>query len=271
MNIFDYCENDPEGLLECINGGADVHARNDHGDTPLKLAIMKDAKDCVVILIKHGAIIMDSQFFHNILLIAIMNNSHNCLLFLLEYDVNGIAFNFDDYELYIAIASNYGSIESLQILMQYDVIKNCVNKKDDHGNTPLHTAAARFNNRCLEILIQNGGDIHIHNSFGCTPLWFAIRYGSYKCTKLLLQRGADVNARNRDGHTPLHSAALAFGIQIRRKSLKIMKILIEYGADTNALNDTGFTFLDYLSGDHKEKIEKIIKEMQEYNIKEPCV
>lgn len=62
------------------------------------------------------------------------------------------------------------------------------------------------------------------NPEGDTLLHLATRRVNEKSVKMLLRIGADPNARNKLGRTPLHEAAIA-------GSLKILQLLIDYGGD----------------------------------------
>ena len=62
------------------------------------------------------------------------------------------------------------------------------------------------------------------NTDGDTLLHLATRRMNEKSVKMLLRIGADPNARNKIGRTPLHEAAIS-------GSLKILQLLVEYGGD----------------------------------------
>ncbi len=77
---------------------------------------------------------------------------------------------------------------------------------DDHGKTPLHSAALRCNPELNEFLLDQGSDLHAKNSWGSTPLMTAITAGAIEDAALFLRRGAHPNATDKKGRTPLHVA-----------------------------------------------------------------
>ena len=88
----------------------------------------------------------------------------------------------------------------------------------------------------INMLIDEGVDIHTKDSDGYTALVVAIRGKRADVVKALLEAGADVHARNDDGSTALMVAAV-FGHVV------IVKILLDAGADINAKSDDGVTAL----------------------------
>jgi len=86
---------------------------------------------------------------------------------------------------------------------------NHINTQDYQGNTPVHYAAWNRNKKYVEILLQNGANVTIQNTFGYTPLHIACAANnpkhdhSSKLEELLLANGAEVDALNNDQETPL--------------------------------------------------------------------
>ncbi len=134
-------------------------------------------------------------------------------------------------------------------------IKNLINEGYDVNETftdrilctsnPLHFAASNGSVNAAKILIENGADINITNSFDDTPLHIAAgmmphyncdlritKYGdgSFEVAKLLIDSQADLNIKNFRGMSPVHNAAL-------NGRFDIIKILIEHGVDVNIGNN----------------------------------
>jgi len=92
----------------------------------------------------------------------------------------------------------------------------------------------------LKLLIEAGADINKVDSFGNTALHYAVERGNQKLIELLLLFGCDVNKTQRyDKNRPLHFACF-------QKNEKIVKILIEAGADSDLLNLYNRTAISYL-------------------------
>ena len=101
------------------------------------------------------------------------------------------------------------------------------------GGTALHFAETC---EIIELLVENGADVHARDDWGTTPLHSAMTREAAEC---LIENGADVNARNDWGDTPLHYMSDA----------EVVAPLIENGADVNIRNEDGDTPLDSLIKD----------------------
>jgi len=73
------------------------------------------------------------------------------------------------------------------------------------GLTPLHTAAGRGHKEIVELLITAGADVNAKGDYGWTPLHkAAAAFEDHKeVVELLIAKGADVNAKDMHGETPL--------------------------------------------------------------------
>ncbi len=100
------------------------------------------------------------------------------------------------------------------------------------GKTPLHTVS---NPDVVQLLIDEGADVHARDSEGNTPLHLA---QNEQVIRLLLSAGADVKARNLRNETPLHLA-------VRRKEneLACARVLICEGADACVCDEAGHSVL----------------------------
>ena len=117
--------------------------------------------------------------------------------------------------------------------------------KDEHGDTPLHHAAAYSGAKVIKELIKMGADVNSKNNHGKTPLHEAATYSNdVKVIKELVKAGADVNAKSNKDLTPLHLVA-GFNKNFGR-SIEIIKELVESGADIHAKNEFGKTPYDFL-------------------------
>ena len=91
---------------------------------------------------------------------------------------------------------------------------------------------------CLKVLLEQGINVHIHDTDILTPLHIACCYYSDRCVKLLLDNGANVNMQDIDGDTPLHLACID-GYD------ECVKLLLDNGAKTDIVNIGNLTALDY--------------------------
>ena len=112
------------------------------------------------------------------------------------------------------------------------------------GDTPLHIAAAAYNDACAKKLLHRGAAIATCNRRGQQPLHYAVvgmpgspRWDPGAQSSVigtLLDAGADPNCVDRDGVTPLHRA-------VRTRCSAAVKALLEAGADAERPNNRGST------------------------------
>ncbi|MGL9725188.1 MAG: ankyrin repeat domain-containing protein [Wolbachia sp.] len=76
------------------------------------------------------------------------------------------------------------------------------------GRNPLSVAVSNDHKEIVELLLSvEGVNVNISNHFGNTPLHIAAIKGNEKMAKLLLEKRANANVKNHSGDTPLHAAA----------------------------------------------------------------
>lgn len=104
-----------------------------------------------------------------------------------------------------------------------------VNRLDDNGYAPLHTAARSRNSDLVELLLRHKADPDLPDGDGMTPLVHAIMRNHVPSIEALLKAGADIERPTRQGYTPLEVA-------IGEDQLFAARALIDGGADVNAAN-----------------------------------
>lgn len=115
-------------------------------------------------------------------------------------------------------------------------------KRNDKGETQLHTACIRGNLTLVQHLIEQGHTINVRDNCGWLPLHEACNFGHFEIIKLLLQKGALVNDRGGiecNGITPLYDAA-------SNGHLEIVELLLGNGASPCVKTDNGDTALNTL-------------------------
>lgn len=102
-----------------------------------------------------------------------------------------------------------------------------VNKLNDNGYAPLHTAARSRNSDLVQLLLEHKADANLPDSDGMTPLIHAIMRNHVPSIEALVAAGADVERETRQGYTPLEVA-------IGEDQLFAARALIKAGAKVNA-------------------------------------
>jgi len=95
---------------------------------------------------------------------------------------------------------------------------------DDAFIPILHLSIINGNIEVVQILIENGANINICDSYGDMPLHLAINYRLYDIVILLIHSGADINATYSNGASPLVMA-------IENNCTDIAIALIDSGTD----------------------------------------
>lgn len=87
---------------------------------------------------------------------------------------------------------------------------NVVNELDASRKTPLFYAvynASEEQIAVLRVLVENGANINMQDSFGKTALHYAAEMGKYRCIPFLLQKGASIDVTDSNHKTALDLAA----------------------------------------------------------------
>ena len=159
--------------------------------------------------------------------------------FLVKYDVkknsilNGLHYacmwgNLDIVKLYAENGISPNSFHNLQVSIlggRYDIVKYLIEKGIDlNGNygEPLRGAVGLGDNgKMLNLLLDNGANIHIEND---SALDYAVQLGKLDEVKILISRGANMHARgDLGGHSPLEYA----GKTLPKKRLLIIYYLFK--------------------------------------------
>ena len=157
--------------------GADVHAVNSHGVTPLFLAAETSKVGAVTSLLKKGAK-------------PTATNKQGC---------TPLHFVF----------RNKTAPSRVLVKMLVDHGAD-VNARGELGKTPLHLAVERTgDDHIIKFLFKKGAEVNGKDEKGRTPLHYAIiqtYFGYVEVLELLLNHGALVDAADEDGSTPMDLA-----------------------------------------------------------------
>jgi len=149
------------------------------------------------------------------------------------YDANeSIKIPKTEYSSWIRAAAE-GDITAIRLYIDkgYDVntLHNHVttilsDASDIISNSNALMAAAGYNQEeIVKLLLENGANVNIANSWGVTPLMKASSNGHENIVKLLLENGADVSTKSNKGLTALDLA-------VANKHKKIAELLKRKGA-----------------------------------------
>ena len=117
-------------------------------------------------------------------------------------------------------ASQHGHLEVLQALLGAEAD---VNKADNDGETPLHSASQHGHLEVVQALLGAGADVNETDNDGKTPLYWASYHGHLEVVQALLGAGADVNKADNGGKTPLYLTLYS--------SWRVAMLLLEAGCN----------------------------------------
>lgn len=211
--------------------GADVNAKDDDGETPLVEALFVGYIELAKALIGAGAERV-SMREHS----RSTGRSEPVRILPLHEAVHGVPYEVRYLWPEQGPEPNEAAYccEWMELLIANGAD---LNERDEHANTPLHTAIDRGKLELARLLIRHGADANTCNEFGTTPLHLAAGDGRVDLVSTLLALGVEVNARDNDGDTPLHNAA-------RGGHAKAVHLLLANGADIAVPNSRNRTPLD---------------------------
>ncbi|MGJ7035154.1 ankyrin repeat domain-containing protein [Anoxybacillus eryuanensis] len=226
-------------------------------ETPLDVAMRTGQRDIAVKLLKSGgkSAVMPLPPLHFALASSLaQGNEEN--IEIVKQIVNEQTVREKDKEnnTPLHIAAGSGNLAFVQLVCQYDVDVNAINK---HGETPLLLAVQAGNIDVVRFLYEHGANVEIANKAGETPLYKAVERNFIDVATYLLEKKAKVDAQTTIGKTPLMVAA-EYGYD------KLVTLLLRYGADVQVKDKTGNTALSLAQ---YWKHENIIKQLKEKGAK----
>jgi len=179
--------------------------------------------------------------------------------------------------------------KSIIVKSEEDVIREIkhstkVNKRDWHGEAPLHLAAWRGLIKPVEALVERGADINAHDFSGRTPFMISLRAGHTEVAQYLLDAGTELDSNYRYAN-PLADAAtsnstgmvgklISLGIKVDRTNkegesalhvaagyghVDTVRLLLDSGADKNMQTASGWTpLLSAALNSHHEVIDILL-------------
>jgi outer membrane protein OmpA-like peptidoglycan-associated protein len=192
--------------------GADVNARDGHGNTPLMLtAGMNGSRQIVEALLAKGA------------------------------DVKAVN---EVKQTALYLAARRGFIDIIEMLAAKGAD---LNAKDTDGKTPLMAAISQEKIESVKTLLAKGAGVNAKDTLGDTVLMEAVLAEKPDMLKLLLAKGVDVNAKNNDGGTAL-SLATDMGKAEFVKLLKAAGARAEVPQKPSAAADPETNLLEFANG-----------------------
>ncbi|KAJ5823599.1 hypothetical protein N7447_005939 [Penicillium robsamsonii] len=184
----------------------------------------------------------------SLLSVAAQQRDPRSVQFLLEKGAKGPQTETEESILSIAISC--GNLETVKFILDNDIVQ--VN--DSYGRTtPLHAAAGQQDPQFALLLLSQGAQVELQDSYNRTALGVAVTNGLVEAAQALIDGGADVNQLSQIAYTDewqtcLMSAVLLAGgnneePEKRASGIEMVRMLLSKGADLGFQDEEGKTAL----------------------------
>ena len=210
---------DFEKAKEIINsGGNPFEGMQDYHITSIYDTLVREkAFDVIDALIENGAIDLDIyeyDSFNKTIFISIIKNlgtDEESIAYLNEFipRVQSLNDELEGKSLLSLALENEVELEILKALVDNGCDVNFIDRSEGnliHQIVKKYTRAYDKNLAYLQMLLEQGVDIHAANVGGKTPLHLAVEFHKNEYIKWLLENGADPNNTDKKGITPFFFA-----------------------------------------------------------------
>lgn len=226
----------PEAVMTLLANGADVHATDAEGNTPLHHAARSSDPGVAALLRDAGA---DLNAVNGAgvspLGSACASGNWRLARFLLERGARPEPEGGQP-ALLSAAGGEDDDAAGVQLLLRH---KARIGATGPRGRSALHEAAAAGHAGIVHALLDAGADPRAVDPEGRTPLHEAARAGALPVVEALLDAGAAADARDREGGSVLHHAC-----QAELPSREVVERLLARGVDPAAVDGQGRSAAD---------------------------
>ena len=232
-------------ILEHLLALSDLdHCENEEQMSALYLAISKDHKDCVQLLLKAGArtSIVDGLNNTALILAATHTTGPDILTMVLDCD-QPVDLNWKGDKGRTAVHWAVGDPDSLSVLLENSSAGMLdIDVEDDNAATPLLLAIAHEQPESARLLIEAGCNIEKLHFDGRYPIHHTSIYGDVATLDLLLRLGVNPDTLTEDGRPPLILATI-------EGHTDVVKLLLQNNCKVNLVYKNAITPL-YIATDH---------------------
>ncbi|XP_074113920.1 uncharacterized protein LOC141536982 [Cotesia typhae] len=233
---------DLEKMKEILdNDGLSYLSVWEDGYILLREACVKNHNHLAEYLLSKNAKINSDYAVVTPLQVAVMKNNKKLVKLLLDHGAKSY-INKNKTPLQIAVERK--NVEMAKFLFEHKSVKKSFHELSNTPEHPtLHLAVLSNEYLMVKLLLDNGFNGNINDFEGSKPIHLAIKFKLMGILELLLQFDVDVNAKNRLGCTPLFlTFILSYYRYTENQDLtnfvldsQIVELLINYNADINMI------------------------------------
>ncbi|KAL9014774.1 MAG: hypothetical protein Q9180_008921, partial [Flavoplaca navasiana] len=216
-----------------------IDAVDETGKTALALALERGFEKAVEFLLNSGACV-DLRHDHGrgVLLLITERGWHNAGNIIVEQarlTAEEEAPGRAQARIFFLIATYENDLSEVKCLAAKDELQ-LGSKDSDISAAALVLAVEKGLIQMVETLLRRGTDVDSKDNLGQSSLHRATRREDEKMVRLLLENGADVDCKDDDHRTP-------WSANLRCKNLEILQILLDAGADPSTCGQQGVSEL----------------------------
>ncbi|XP_067653128.1 serine/threonine-protein phosphatase 6 regulatory ankyrin repeat subunit A-like [Haliotis asinina] len=264
----------------------DINSNNGWGMTPVMSAALHGRREVFDVLVEKGAnISVVDEDGDNILHFACLGADENILQHILRLNLVDINYRGSNGMTALLLAAQHNAHYVFKLLLNSGADPSVVNSD---GNNVLHFACKADDEEIVKHVLQlHLVDINCRGSNGMTPLLLAARYNTIGAFELLLENGADPSVVNSYGNNALHFACIGGNEDIVKHVIKlhlvdincrgynemtplllaaersasgIFEMLLDNGADPSVVNSDGNNALHFACiADDEEIVKHVLK------------
>jgi len=245
---------DKTRLMELLDQGVDIEARDHTGKTALMHTLMNKRSSCNQksscrdLLLERGADVQVKDKYSNSALgLAVAYGDVAGIMSLLAQGADINSTN-NTRSTPLIIAARFSRLACLKQLLENNA---ATDSKNNHGQTALIMAAGKGAVDCVQELLVAGVDTKTKDSNGLTALMYAIWHKKEKCVEALVASGESIYERTHTGWTALMYA-------VRRKSIRFVKTLLQQSYNITTRTDYGNTAFSIASRGNGASAESIL-------------